>query len=81
MTVAAKSGCPREIPPRLITQKRSGSTTTKFETVDIGRGGEGSVPLWKPKESGKRKTCERGFVSRKRCALILDWLKLTCICI
>jgi len=33
-------------------------------TVHSGRDGKGPVPLKKPKESGKRKNCEKKFVSR-----------------
>jgi len=37
---------------------------SEFGTVHSGRYGKGAVPLKKPKESGKRESCEKDFVFR-----------------
>jgi len=38
---------------------------SEVETVHSGRNGEGTVPPKKPKESGRRGSCEKDFVSKK----------------
>jgi len=48
----------------LLRTKEGCDRGSEIGTVYSGRSGKGPVPLKKPKESGKRKDCEKDFVSR-----------------
>jgi len=62
--------CCKKNPPSILScldkRTRKGCDRgSEVGTVHSGRDGEGPVSLRKPKESSRRRSCEKDFVSRK----------------